>query len=117
MARAGAHVTGRALRLREAEFATYTPLSILVASWNVAAAQPSYVAGVHPQRVCTRLTWGFRDHRRAAAGDLERWLTGPPESPDIIVVGLQEIVELEIKKNASAYLSSRVRTAAAVRSC
>ena len=39
--------------------------------------------------------------RRAGAGDLERWLSGPPQSPDIIVVGLQEIVELEIKKNAS----------------
>jgi len=39
--------------------------------------------------------------RRAGTGDLETWLTGPPEPPDVIVIGLQEIVELEIKKNAS----------------
>ena len=42
--------SGRLLKLREPEYATFAPITVLVCSWNVAAAHPSYVLRAAPAR-------------------------------------------------------------------
>ncbi|KAI8816840.1 uncharacterized protein EV422DRAFT_544186 [Fimicolochytrium jonesii] len=70
------------LRLRESEWCTYRDLKLLVCSWNLDASKPSEL-----------------DESRNAEDNtfLVRWL-GSTENPDIIVVGFQELVDLESKK-------------------
>ncbi|KAJ3142927.1 hypothetical protein HDU90_002799 [Geranomyces variabilis] len=70
------------LRLRERECCTYRDLKLLICSWNLDANKPAELEeSKHPED----------------ADFLARWM-GSADSPDIIVVGFQELVDLESKK-------------------
>ncbi|KAJ3020745.1 hypothetical protein HKX48_000275 [Thoreauomyces humboldtii] len=70
------------LRLREVECCTYRDLKLLICSWNLDANKPAEL-----------------EESKLAEDDnfLVRWLA-TADSPDIIVVGFQELVDLESKK-------------------
>lgn len=69
----------------ESEYCTYQDIELFIGSWNIDASKP--------------------EHLEARAEDtylFDRWLAiAPPEGPDIIVFGFQEIVDLESKKIAA----------------
>ncbi|KAI8905732.1 Endonuclease/exonuclease/phosphatase [Powellomyces hirtus] len=70
------------LRLREHECCTYRDLKLLICSWNLDASKPAELEeSRQPENV----------------GFLKRWLSAE-DQPDIIVVGFQELVDLESKK-------------------
>ncbi|KAG0144311.1 hypothetical protein CROQUDRAFT_47506 [Cronartium quercuum f. sp. fusiforme G11] len=70
----------REMRKREHEYCTYRPLRVLICSWNVDACRPSDLVG-------TADNVSFLD-------DVLKSTT----SPDIIVFGFQEMIDLENKK-------------------
>jgi hypothetical protein len=64
------------LQKLEAEYSTYHPIRVKVCSWNLGGREP-------PVNV-----------------DLAQWVLGSPphrETPDVLVVGLQEMVKLNAK--------------------
>ncbi len=72
---------------REEEYCTYHEIKILICSWNIDASKPADL--------------------EASAEDvkfLESWFTSI-ESPDLIVIGFQEIIDLENKKLTASKLS------------
>jgi len=72
----------RAIKLREPEFCTFQTIKLAVCSWNVNATKPESLA----------------------SGELVQWLTTLGD-PDIVVIGLQEIVDLEnASRNAKSFL-------------
>lgn len=79
-------LTGSELLKREASFCTFRPLNILVCTWNVDDATPDMLTGVENTNF-------FKAHLQSM------------ESPDIIIFGFQEVVDLENHKiTASALL-------------
>ncbi|KAL5512223.1 hypothetical protein ACEPAG_3508 [Sanghuangporus baumii] len=68
------------LSKRESSFSTFRPLTVLIVSWNVDAAKPDTLTG------CAENTNFFDDVLNSA------------ESPDIIVFGFQELIDLESRK-------------------
>jgi len=71
----------KAIKSREAEFCNFYPAKVLVCSWNVNATKPQDI----PEN------------------ELIIWFS-QSDTPDIIAVGLQEIIDLESKtKNASEF--------------
>lgn len=78
------------LRLREHEYSTCAPLNILMCSYNLDASKPT---SFNPTFLST-------------------YLSTPSFSPDIIVVGFQELVDLESKKvTAKQLLQSKKKSA------
>ncbi|TPX70252.1 hypothetical protein SpCBS45565_g01896 [Spizellomyces sp. 'palustris'] len=70
------------LRSREHECCTYRDLKVLICSWNLDASKP---AELEESRVPEEYNF------------LNRWLT-VADQPEIIVIGFQELVDLESKK-------------------
>ncbi|KAL1914808.1 uncharacterized protein VTP21DRAFT_7900 [Calcarisporiella thermophila] len=78
------------MRLRESDYCSYRDLRVLLCSWNVDACKPYDLEA-------TSSDFNF----------LKQWLT-PLETPDIISIGFQEIVNLESKKNnAKVFLAGK----------
>ncbi|KAG0178978.1 hypothetical protein DFQ29_002743 [Apophysomyces sp. BC1021] len=76
------------------EYCTYRDARIMICSWNIDANKPEKLLGSDDEGV-------------------HEWLGGMDE-PDIIVVGIQEIVDLESKKQtARSLFASRKKTEAA----
>lgn len=71
------------LAKREAEFSTYRPLNVLIVSWNVDASKPDALTGPVENT-------GFLDS-----------VLHSVDSPDIIVFGFQELIDLESRKMAA----------------
>ncbi|KAL5508643.1 hypothetical protein ACEPAH_6262 [Sanghuangporus vaninii] len=71
------------LSKRESSFSTFRPLTVLVVSWNVDAAKPDTLTG------CPENANFFDD------------VLNSVESPDIIVFGFQELIDLESRKMAA----------------
>ena len=71
------------LSKREASFSTFRPLTVLIVSWNVDAAKPDTLTG------CPENTSLFDN------------VLCSVESPDIIVFGFQELIDLESRKMAA----------------
>lgn len=71
------------LQKRELSFSSYRPLNILVVSWNVDAAKPDSLTG------CDENTNFLND------------VLSSVDSPDIIVFGFQELIDLESRKMAA----------------
>jgi hypothetical protein len=72
------------LRLKENEYSDYEELTIFIGSWNIDARKPKALA-LKPEN----------------SNFVNEWLSSVA-SPDIVVIGFQEIVDLESKKmNAS----------------
>ena len=79
-------LTGSELLKREASFCTFRPLNILMCTWNVDDATPDMLTGAENTNF-------FKAHLQSM------------ESPDIIIFGFQEVVDLENHKiTASALL-------------
>ncbi|KAI9103199.1 Endonuclease/exonuclease/phosphatase [Phlyctochytrium arcticum] len=72
----------RQLQLRESEMCTYREVSVLVCSWNLDATKPAELE---------------ESRSPEDNGFLQRWLS-QVDQPDILVVGFQELVDLESKK-------------------
>lgn len=72
------------LKRREAEYASYHDLSLFIGSWNIDASKP-----------------GDLEQRPDDKYLFDRWLGVNADTPDIVVFGLQEIVDLESKKVAA----------------
>lgn len=66
---------------RSNEYCTYDEAKIMICSWNIDANKPE------------KLT-------KEDNNEVRKWLGGM-EDPDIIVVGIQEIVDLESKKQTA----------------
>ncbi|RKP11776.1 Endonuclease/exonuclease/phosphatase, partial [Piptocephalis cylindrospora] len=72
-------VEGR-METREAEYVSYTPLTMRLVTWNIDARKPKEVDASAPDFV-------------------EHWVKGgDPHGPDLLFVGVQELVDLESKK-------------------
>lgn len=69
------------MQKRSKEYCTYEDKSVMICSWNIDANKPEKIIG--------------EDHTA-----VREWL-GNMEDPDIIVVGIQEIVDLESKKQTA----------------
>lgn len=70
---------------RSTEFCTYDEARIMISSWNIDANKPE------------KLT-------KEDDNEVRKWLGGM-ENPDVIVVGIQEIVDLESKKQTARKFS------------
>lgn len=68
------------MRKREAEFCTYRPMKVLICSWNVDACRPTDLVGSSDNL-------NFLDD-----------VLHSTSSPDVIVFGFQEMIDLENKK-------------------
>lgn len=66
---------------RAHEYCTYDDARVMICSWNIDANKPERIVGEDDKAV-------------------REWL-GTMENPDIIVVGIQEIVDLESKKQTA----------------
>ncbi|KAI7894030.1 Endonuclease/exonuclease/phosphatase [Mucor mucedo] len=75
------------LHQRASEYCTYDSARVMICSWNIDANKPERIVGEDDKAV-------------------REWL-GTMEDPDIIVVGIQEIVDLESKKQTARSLFSR----------
>ncbi|KAL7324238.1 hypothetical protein PS15p_210772 [Mucor circinelloides] len=69
------------LQKRASEYCTYDDARVMICSWNIDANKPEKILGEDDRQV-------------------RQWL-GSMEDPDIIVVGIQEIVDLESKKQTA----------------
>lgn len=69
------------MQTHEADFCTYRDMTALILTWNAGAAKPSDLR-----------------YDRQNSNFFREILSGEPSSPDIIVFGLQELVDLEDKK-------------------
>ncbi|KAI9470767.1 MAG: Endonuclease/exonuclease/phosphatase [Benjaminiella poitrasii] len=72
------------LQRRAKEYCTYDEVRVMICSWNIDANKP--------EKICD-------EDKRA----VREWL-GTMEDPDVIVVGIQEIVDLESKKQTARSL-------------
>ncbi|KAI9315450.1 Endonuclease/exonuclease/phosphatase, partial [Dichotomocladium elegans] len=72
----------RQVQLKEVDYCNYNETSILVCSWNIDACKPETIVGDNLLK-------------------LKGWLQSM-RNPDIIVVGLQEIVDLESKRQTAS---------------
>ncbi|CEP13102.1 hypothetical protein [Parasitella parasitica] len=72
------------LQKRASEYCTYDDARVMICSWNIDANKPEKILGEDDKAV-------------------REWL-GTMEDPDIIVVGIQEIVDLESKKQTARSL-------------
>lgn len=73
------------MRKHESEYCTYRDVRMLVCSWNIDACKPE---GIESKEDLQRL---------------REWL-GSMDDPDILAIGIQEIVDLESKRqNASRF--------------
>jgi hypothetical protein len=73
------------LQKQAQNYCKYKPARVMICSWNIDANKPEKLVGQDDELV-------------------HEWL-GQADKPDIIVVGIQEIVDLESKKQtASKYL-------------
>ncbi|KAG2236374.1 hypothetical protein INT48_008356 [Thamnidium elegans] len=75
------------LHQRADEYCTYDDARVMICSWNIDANKPEKIVGEDDKAV-------------------REWL-GSMEDPDIIVVGIQEIIDLESKKQTARSLFSR----------
>ncbi|KAI8385673.1 Endonuclease/exonuclease/phosphatase [Blakeslea trispora] len=75
------------LQKRSSEFCEYEEARVMICSWNIDANKPEKIIGEDDKAV-------------------REWL-GTMEDPDIIVVGIQEIVDLESKKQTARSLFTR----------
>jgi hypothetical protein len=79
------------MQKREREYSTYREVKALICTWNIDSAKPDTLSG-----------------NRDNTTFLENVL-GSVDSPDIIVFGFQEVIDLENKKlTASASLFSSI---------
>ncbi|KAI3651147.1 hypothetical protein MP228_004628 [Amoeboaphelidium protococcarum] len=78
------------VRMREQQFCTYTPLSLLMCSWNIDANKPDAL-----------------EVRGEDAYFLDKYVNQVEGGADIIVFGFQEIVDLESTKVAAGGFFSR----------
>ncbi len=67
------------VREREATFCMYHPLSIEVCSWNIDSRKPSDLEADDPAGILF----------------IEKWVSSRSD-PDVIVIGFQELVDLEL---------------------
>ena len=74
----------QAMNKRMKEYCDYRDAKILISSWNIDANKPEKFDAQDEQRI-------------------REWLTSLRD-PDIIVVGIQEIVDLESKKQTASKL-------------
>ncbi|KAK4514109.1 acetolactate synthase, regulatory subunit [Mucor velutinosus] len=72
------------LQKRASEYCTYDDARVMICSWNIDANKPEKILGEDDRQV-------------------REWL-GSMQDPDIIVVGIQEIVDLESKKQTARSL-------------
>lgn len=70
------------LSRRDAEFSTFRPLNVLIVSWNVDASKPDALTGPENSTFLESVLHSV-------------------ESPDIIVFGFQELIDLESRKMAA----------------
>ncbi|EGG01434.1 uncharacterized protein MELLADRAFT_117813 [Melampsora larici-populina 98AG31] len=77
----GADWLATEMRKRESEFCAYRPMRVLICSWNIDACKPSELNG-------TSDNLNF----------LDDVLKSSEESPDVIVFGFQEMIDLDNKK-------------------
>ena len=75
---------------READYCAFRPLSVLVCSWNLSAQRPAALTG--PDNA------GFLAEVLGSTGDT---------TPDVIVFGFQEIIDLDNKKTTASASSPR----------
>lgn len=75
---------------REAEYCTYRPITVLISSWNVDANKPSDL------------------HGDADNMDFLHNCLSSVDTPDIIVFGYQEMIDLENKKLTASTLHACV---------
>ncbi|RCI04255.1 hypothetical protein CU098_009101 [Rhizopus stolonifer] len=75
------------LQKRSKEYCSYDDAHVMICSWNIDANKPEKIVGQDDKAV-------------------REWL-GTMEDPDIIVVGIQEIVDLESKKQTARSLFAR----------
>ncbi|RUS24668.1 hypothetical protein BC938DRAFT_473258, partial [Jimgerdemannia flammicorona] len=73
------HIESR-MRQHEMEYCKYNGARLLVCSWNIDACKPEDV-----------------DESNEDLEQLRQWL-GSMEEPDIVAIGIQEIVDLESKR-------------------
>jgi hypothetical protein len=73
------------IALRQDEFCDYRDAHVLVCSWNCDARKPKSLL-TNPMD----------------ARFLKEWLTASPVTPEIIVIGFQEIIDLESKKTTAS---------------
>ncbi|KAI8099143.1 Endonuclease/exonuclease/phosphatase [Halteromyces radiatus] len=82
---------GQQLLQQAQNYCSYSPIKVMICSWNIDANKPEKLVG--------------RDNEL-----VHEWL-GSTDDPDIIVVGIQEIVDLESKKQtAKSLFASRKKT-------
>ena len=72
------------LKRREAEYCSYDDISLFIGSWNIDACKPEHL-----------------EQRPDDKYFIDKWLATVPEGADVVVFGLQEIVDLESKKIAA----------------
>ncbi|KAI8808849.1 Endonuclease/exonuclease/phosphatase [Cladochytrium replicatum] len=72
------------LKIRESQFCSYRVVKVLICSWNIDSNKPADLDAEDPDF-------------------LQNWVTdyGAGDVPDLIVIGMQEIVDLESKKNTA----------------
>lgn len=68
---------------QEKDYCTYKPAVVRICSWNIDANKPEKIVGEDNLLV-------------------HEWLGQNEEKPDVIVVGIQEIVDLESKKQTAS---------------
>lgn len=75
------------MQKRERQYSTYRDVKVLICTWNIDSAKPDTLSG-------NRDNITFLDQ-----------VLGSVDSPDIIVFGFQEVIDLESKKlTASKFL-------------
>ncbi|ORX54508.1 DNase I-like protein [Hesseltinella vesiculosa] len=74
----------RQLQLKADSYSNYRPIQVMICSWNIDANKPEKLTGKDNDLV-------------------HEWL-GEADSPDVIVVGIQEIIDLESKKQTAKSL-------------
>ena len=71
------------MRMRQSEYCSYRDLRVLLCSWNIDACKPADLDSSED------------------AHFLDEWLT-TMENPDIVSIGIQEIVDLESKSQSAS---------------
>ena len=81
------------IKTREPEYATYTPLSLFIGTWNIDSLKPSHQHNFERQEDNIFSAWikSFRDDSMRQ----EVW-------PDVFIVNFQELVDLENAKTTAS---------------
>ncbi|TIB32811.1 hypothetical protein E3P77_02518 [Wallemia ichthyophaga] len=87
-----AHVSTE-LQNRENTFCSFTPVNLLIVSWNTDASKPSDLIDSHKSGFFSKSSNTNNDN-----SSFLRKALSSTESPDIIVFGFQELIDLEDKK-------------------